>query len=117
VVRIANNDLEETFFHESVHASIQVHGSDDSLTIDDFSVLVDPAWIAAVNADGSAGYITEYAEDNSGAGEDLAEHALFAWTIIFHPERLPEPDRTYIEFKISHRIAYFRSLFRLYDGA
>jgi S-formylglutathione hydrolase FrmB len=117
-VRGANNDMEESFFHEATHASIQALGSGVSLgNLDTFNVLSDPAWIAAVAADGANGYITQYAKDNTGSGEDLAEHALFAYTMIFHPDRLPEPDRSWIAAKIPNRIAYFRTLFALYDGA
>jgi hypothetical protein len=71
-------------------------------------VLNDAAWQAAVASD--ADWITQYAKDNPG-GEDLAEHALFAYTLIFHPERIPEPDRTWIQQKIPNRIAYLRTIF------
>jgi hypothetical protein len=109
--RILNNDLEESFFHEAAHASIQAHGSDDNLTLDDFNYLASPEWAAAKAADGSDGFITTYAQSQDQ--EDFAEHALIAWTMIYHPERIPEPDRTWIAAKIPNRIAFFQNIFNI----
>jgi hypothetical protein len=111
-VRANNNDMEETFFHEGTHASIQALGQGVSLgNLDTYNCLTSPEWLAAVAADGANGYITQYAKDNTGSGEDFAEHALFAYTMIFNPSRLPEPDRTWIAAKIPNRIAFFRTIF------
>lgn len=93
--RIDTHDLEETFFHEASHASIQV----DHLT--------SAAWLAAKAADNA--FITNYAKTN--AQEDWSESALFAYTIIKHPERFPADERAKIEAQISNRIAFFRTIF------
>lgn len=93
--RIGTNDLEETFFHEGTHASIQERYMDS------------PEWKDAVARDGA--YITEYAKTSDQ--EDFAESALFAYTIIHHPERLPESEREKIEKVIPNRIAFFRRVF------
>lgn len=93
-VRIGTHDLEETFFHESSHAAIQV----DHLT--------SAEWLAAVAADNA--FITNYASTDEQ--EDFAESALFAYTMIHHPERFPEPDRTNIATQIPNRIEFFAGL-------
>ena len=93
--RIGTHDLEETFFHEGTHASIQE------------AYLGSPEWKDAVARDGS--YITEYAKTSSQ--EDFAESALFAYTIIHHPERFPDSERKKIEERIPNRIEFFRRVF------
>lgn len=93
--RLGTNDLEETFFHEGTHASIQDR------------YLESPEWRNAVSRDGS--FITEYAKTSEQ--EDFAESALFAYTLIFHPDRIPEADRRRIESAIPNRIAFFRNVF------
>ncbi len=99
--RIGTHDLEETFFHEGSHASIQI----DHLT--------GAAWQSAKAADNA--YITNYAQSN--AQEDFAESALFAYTIIYHPERFPAADRAKIEAQIPNRIAFFRNIFTTQAGS
>ncbi len=94
--RISTHDLEDTFFHEASHSSIQV------------DYLNSPAWLAAKAADNA--YITEYAKTAS-AQEDFAESALFAYIIIKHPDRFPAADKAKIEAQIPNRIAFFRSIF------
>ena len=93
--RIGTHDLEETFFHEATHASIQA------------SYLRGMAWKNAKAADNA--YITDYAKKNDR--EDFAESALFAYTIIYHPERFPAADRAKIEKQIPNRIAFFRDVY------
>lgn len=93
--RIGTHDLEETFFHEGSHASIQE------------AYLESPEWKSAVSRDGA--YITEYAK--SSKQEDFAESALFAYTIIHHPERFPDSDRKRIKDTIPNRIEFFRRVF------
>ena len=93
--RIGTHDLEETFFHEGTHASIQ----DAFLESQD--------WRSAVSRDPS--FITEYAK--TSAQEDFAESALFAYTIIHHPERFPDSEREKIETAIPNRIEFFRRVF------
>ena len=71
--RISNNDLEETVFHESVHASL------------DAFHLNTPGWNQAQIDDGN--FITDYAESRSSK-EDLAETTLFAYIMAKYPGRL-----------------------------
>lgn len=101
-LRIANNDLEESFFHEATHACIQQAGNGKG-----FNHLASPEWAAAKAADNA--FITDYAATN--AQEDFAESALFAYTLIHHPERFPELDRARIAAWIPNRIAFFRTVF------
>ena len=93
--RIGTHDLEETFFHEGTHASIQA------------KYIGETAWQEARKADNA--YITRYAKTDDQ--EDFAESALFAYTLINHPERLPAAERDRIEKQIPNRIAFFRSVF------
>ena len=93
--RISTHDLEETLFHESVHASWDhLHRSS-------------PAWLAAQEADGT--FVTEYASEHPDR-EDLAESALFAYTLVHHPERIPAPDGGRIAAAIPARIAFVETL-------
>jgi hypothetical protein len=93
--RLRTHDLEETFFHEGTHASIQA------------DYLGGMAWKNAKARDDA--YITDYAKKNDQ--EDFAESALFAYTLIYHPERLPTEERARIEKQIPNRIAFFRSVY------
>jgi hypothetical protein len=93
--RMGTHDLEETFFHEGTHASIQANH------------LGGTAW---KNAQGPGdAYITDYAKTDDQ--EDFAESALFAYTLIYHPERFPAAEREKIEKQIPNRIAFFRSVY------
>lgn len=93
--RIGTHDLEETFFHEGTHATIQTH------------YLGSAAWEIAKARDNA--YITEYAKTEDQ--EDFAESALFAYSLIFHPERFPAAERARIEKQMPNRIAFFRTVF------
>lgn len=95
-VRISNNDLEETVFHESVHASL------------DATYLESNTWLQA--QEGDQAFITQYASDNA-TKEDMAESALFAYTMINHPGRLSLDIETWIETHQSNRFAFFETLF------
>lgn len=103
--RITQNRLEESFFHEASHASVQRHGSEDALTLDDFDWLASSQWAAAKAADDA--FITDYAA--TADQEDFAESALFAYTLMKHPERLA-PDIEAIIAQIPNRIAFFQDL-------
>jgi len=93
--RIAAHDLEETIFHESIHAVWdRWHEHSDE-------------WRAAQEKDGA--FITEYAKKRPQV-EDLAESALFAYTVLHHPGRLPADDEKKIRALIPNRIAYFANL-------
>jgi hypothetical protein len=93
--RIETHDLEETIFHEATHASIQV------------DYLKESAWENAKARDNA--YITDYAKTEDQ--EDFAESALFAYTLIYHPERIPAAERAKIERQIPNRISFFRSVY------
>jgi len=93
--RIATHDLEETLFHESVHAAWDGPHRESS------------EWLAAQAADGA--FLTAYAAKNPG-GEDLAESALFAYTLLHHPERIPADHAARIRAVIPARIAFVEKL-------
>lgn len=93
--RIGTHDLEETIFHESVHAAW------------DKAHARSAEWQDAQKQDG--GYITDYARKNP-QGEDLAESALFAYTLLHHPDRLPKEEAERIARAIPHRIAFVEKL-------
>lgn len=94
--RISNNDLEETVFHESVHASLDLDYAEGE------------EWISAQVQD--CQFITHYAKDNFD-GEDLAETAIFAYTMITNPGRLDSSTEDWIKLEIPNRLAFFRALF------
>ncbi|MEM8980574.1 MAG: hypothetical protein AAGD04_13890 [Pseudomonadota bacterium] len=94
--RIRNNDLEETVFHESVHATL------------DAAHLKSRAWRKAQRAD--KGFVTEYAKDNSRK-EDMAESALFAWAMLQHEGRLPASVEADVREVMPARLSFFEKLF------
>ncbi len=93
--RISTHDLEETLFHESVHATWDAKhaGSED--------------WQRAQLADG--GYLTVYGKENSRR-EDLAESAIFAFVLPHHPDRIPEEEKQRIRKVIPNRMNYIAEL-------
>lgn len=93
--RIGTHDLEETVFHESVHAAWDKEHN------------ASPGWLAAQKQDGR--FVTEYGRKNPN-GEDLAESALFAYTLLHHPERIPEEEAARIRRAIPARIAFVETL-------
>jgi hypothetical protein len=93
--RIGTHDLEETIFHESIHASWdRAHARSEG-------------WTAAQAKDGA--FLTEYAQKKP-KNEDLAESALFAYTLLHHPERIPADDAKRIREMVPNRIAYIAQL-------
>lgn len=94
--RISTNDLEETVFHESVHASYQ------------FMYQNHPEWTGAQDADST--FVTVYAQDNSFV-EDIAESALFAYAYLTYPGRLSPDIETWLEENIPNRIEFFRAFY------
>ncbi len=93
--RIANHDLEETVFHESVHASWdKKHARSE-------------AWKKAQAQDGR--FVTVYGKQKPER-EDLAESALFAYTLIHHPGRIPAADTKKIKESIPARIRFVGEL-------
>ena len=93
--RIGTHDLEETVFHESVHAAW------------DKTHAKSAEWQDAQKKDG--GYVTDYARKNP-QGEDLAESALFAYTLLHHPNRIPKEEAARIARIIPNRIAFVEKL-------
>ena len=94
--RVRNHDLEETVFHESVHATLDLKYSKSK------------AWLSVQKADG--GFITEYAASNP-TKEDLPESALFAYTMLKHPGRLPVEVEKWVHTHMPNRLAFFRRVF------
>ena len=94
--RISTNDLEETVFHESVHAAYQ------------FMFQNDPAWINAQALDPA--FVTEYAEENPQL-EDMAESALFAYTFLQYPGRLDSDIEEWLITNNPNRIEFFRMIY------
>lgn len=96
VTRLRNNDLEETVFHESVHATL------------DAAYLRNRDWRAAQRAD--VGFVTHYAAGRPDK-EDMAESALFAWAVLQHPGRLPASIEAEVRRIMPNRLAFFDDLF------
>ena len=93
--RIGTHDLEETVFHESVHAAWDKKHAKSA------------EWQDAQKKDG--GYVTDYARKKP-QGEDLAESALFAYTLLHHPNRIPKEEAARIARAIPNRIAFVEKL-------
>jgi len=94
--RIGTHDLEETVFHESVHATLDAEWADSA------------EWRQAQAADGA--FITEYAA-KVPEDEDLAESALFAFTYLRHPERLPPEVARGVDMIMPARLSFFEKIF------
>jgi hypothetical protein len=93
--RLAEHDLDETVFHETAHVALDQLFSDD------------PDWRANQVAD--SGFITAYAAENPDK-EDVAESALFAWTILHHPGRLSEEVEAAVRGIMPNRLAYIGNM-------
>lgn len=89
--RISDNDLEETVFHESIHATLD---TDHIETI---------AWKKAQTDDGN--FITEYAESRSSK-EDLAETSIFVYTMLRYPGRLAPSTEDWVQTHLPNRLDY-----------
>lgn len=94
-IRISENRLEESLLHEAVHASL------------DASYRLAPDWVAAQRADDA--FVTRYAASRPDR-EDLAETALFAWGLKFHPDRIPPVDSQDIRNQVPARLAFLNTL-------
>ena len=97
--RINSHDLEETIFHESVHASIQ--STYESSELWKKAQLLDPQ------------YITEYAQSKPSL-EDMPESALFAYTMIMYPGRLSPDIEEWIANNMLNRLSFFKSIYTSY---
>lgn len=93
--RLGYRHLEESLFHEAVHASW------------DAAHRLAPAWIAAQTADGR--FLTDYGQRRPER-EDLAETALFAFALSHHPDRFPPVDSADTRAAVPHRLAYIAAL-------
>lgn len=96
--RISTHDLEETLFHESVHAAW------------DRKYANSLEWKKAQVADNT--FVTTYAKKKP-ALEDLAESALFAYVLTHHPKRIPVADRRQLIKAIPARIDFVVQLIPL----
>jgi len=94
--RISTHDLEETIFHESVHATWDKAHAEAA------------GWVSAQRSD--PGFLTNYGRTHP-KGEDLAETALFAVTMVHHPDRLPEDVKAQVRAQVPARLAYISKLF------
>lgn len=98
--RLATHDLEETVFHETIHATLEaVHAKS-------------PAWIRAQKSD--PGFMTEYAA-KLPEKEDLPESALFAYTLWKSPGRLPKAVERAVRETMPNRLVYLSRLFQSFD--
>lgn len=94
--RIDTHDLDETVFHESVHATLDADWSQSA------------EWLQAQESDGQ--FITDYAAEKPD-GEDLAETALFGLTYLRHRDRLPPEVVSGMEAMIPSRLAFLQTIF------
>nr|WP_298103273.1 hypothetical protein [uncultured Shinella sp.] len=94
--RIEKAHLEESLFHEAVHAALD----------DDHRMSV--GWRDAQRRDG--GFLTSYGQATPDR-EDLAETALFAFALLHHPERFPPVDTETVRQTVPNRLAYIAQLF------
>ncbi|MDE0522621.1 MAG: hypothetical protein OXH79_11760 [Boseongicola sp.] len=93
---LRNEFLEESVFHKSVHATL------------DHPMSASAEWKRVQRADG--GFVTEYARERPDK-EDLAESALFAWALLFHPGRLPDSVEERVRQIMPNRLAFFWKVF------
>lgn len=98
--RLAENDLDETVFHETAHIAL------------DPLLAGDPDWRSSQVADSD--FITRYAAENSDK-EDIAESALFAWTITHHPGRLPSDVEAAVRNITPNRLEYLGNVLEGYE--
>lgn len=96
--RISTNDLEETVFHESVHATLQ-----DLLEST-------PEW-KKVQKNDNGNFVTNYAR-RLPALEDMPETAIFCYTAIKYPGRLPTNIEQWVKDYIPNRLAFFEGIYK-----
>ncbi|MEM7566435.1 MAG: hypothetical protein AAF321_04310 [Pseudomonadota bacterium] len=98
--RLSEHDLDETVFHEAAHVALDPLLSND------------PDWRSNQAADGA--FVTQYAADNPDK-EDIAESALFAWTLHFHPGRLPADVEAAVRDVMPNRLEYLGNMMEGFD--
>ena len=96
LLRLSENDLDETVFHEAVHVAL------------DLTIGRDRDWQSVQNAD--AAFVTHYAESKPNK-EDLAESALFAWALMRHPGRLPLETEEKVRDVMPNRLEFLGNVF------
>ncbi|WP_157607965.1 hypothetical protein [Seonamhaeicola sp. S2-3] len=94
--RIRNNDLEETVFHETCHVTF------------DLKYAKSKGWKAIQAADKS--FITEYAKSKPNQ-EDIAETALFVYTMKTYPNRLSKEIEQWVKTNIPNRYEFLEKFF------
>lgn len=94
--RISNNDLEETVFHETIHASL------------DEQYATSTNWTNAQSAD--VNFITDYGKEYP-IREDMSESAIFAYTMLKYPGRLSTNTEEWVRTHIPNRFAFFETIF------
>jgi len=94
-LRMSQNHLEESIFHEAVHASW------------DKDLRLSAKWMLAQKNDNR--FLTKYGMDKPER-EDLAETALFAYAILHHPGRIPPVDTEAIQNAVPERIKFISEL-------
>jgi len=106
--RVPQGKLEETMFHELVHATLQQTGNGKGFNyLGPYNAPVS-GWLSAVNADNGKA-VTPYAASTVAGGnyqEDFAETVKFAYIRKHKPDRMPAGDRTVLAAWIPNRIAY-----------
>jgi len=99
-IRLANNDFEETIFHETIHVALEAKHARSA------------AWLQAQKEDRA--FITQYAQERPRK-EDLPEFALFAYTYFKHPERLSQRVQDELTQKMPNRLKYLRQVIDSWD--
>lgn len=95
--RISENDLEETVFHETCHITFDVKYAKSQ------------EWKEIQKTDGV--FITEYAESRQDV-EDIAETAIFVYTMKNYPERLSEDVKDWVKTNVPNRYKFIEKLFQ-----
>ncbi|MCH2066003.1 MAG: hypothetical protein MK208_02110 [Shimia sp.] len=98
--RLAEHDLDETVFHETAHVAFDLRHAKKR------------KWKAAQKADGD--FVTRYAARHAHK-EDIAESALFVWTMMYHPGRLPKRVEQQVSVTIPSRVAYLQTMLAGYE--
>ncbi len=94
--RLRTRDLDETVFHEAVHATLDIPHARSA------------AWRTAQRKDRA--FLTAYGAERPKQ-EDMAETALFVFAMHTHPGRLPAQVEAAVKQKVPHRYAYLAGLF------
>ncbi|PQJ69236.1 hypothetical protein BTO14_14535 [Polaribacter butkevichii] len=94
--RIRNNDLEETVFHETSHVTFDLKYAKSKM------------W--KKNQATDKAFITEYAKSKPYQ-EDIAETALFVYTMKTNPNRLSKEIEQWIKINIPNRYKFLEMFF------